>query len=224
MVESFRNDEFLDAEYAEFLKIVLHKYDYLINLNDFLFNTGILLLKPQYEQWDPEIFLPPLELANQKYPHKYAFTKLLAEVHFKNEDHERALSLLDALLFSVENESLQKENKLIGDKEFTYSDYIDAVQLTGIIHYKFGNFDASLSRLDKVINNLPIVFFNDHKEEDVISYLDSFLTRMSISLNEGKTTDVLRDFERIKEYMYFYDNSENDYPTVHEFLRNQKKI
>ena len=50
MVELFRNDEFLDSEYAGFIRTVIDKYSYLVNLDDFLYNTGFLLIKPQNEQ------------------------------------------------------------------------------------------------------------------------------------------------------------------------------
>ncbi|NLD49196.1 MAG: hypothetical protein GX660_18705 [Clostridiaceae bacterium] len=221
-INTFETDEYLDSEYADFLKTVFEKYDFIVNLDDFLFESRILLIKPSWEVWEKEIFQPVFEIASNKYQKKYAFRKILAYVYFQNEDYKAALKCLEQIMNSIKNELSEREDKSIGDIEFPYFEYLDAVQLSGIIHYTLGDHEKAMQLLNFVINNLPKIEFENGEEDEILSYIDSFILRIHYNIQKNKTDDVIHDYKRIKEYLCWGD-WENEYPDVFKYI-NDKNV
>ena len=74
-VSFFEDDEYLDFDYAKFINNIINNYDYLINLEDFFFETQVLFIKPLWETWDKSIFSSVFKMGANKFPHKHIFKK-----------------------------------------------------------------------------------------------------------------------------------------------------
>lgn len=220
-VNFFRNDEYLDSEFADFLKNIFIEYDYLINLDDFLYETNVLIIKPSWEKWMKEIFANVFELASKKYPNKYAFKSILAKIYFQNEEYLLSLSHLAPIIQFVNSVPENKKDKTIIDFEFPYIEYLDAIQLAGIIHHKLGEQNKAMYYVNYVLNNLPIINFNKGEEEEVSMYIDSFFIRMHSNAQKNKNEKVLQDYEKVKGYLSCGD-WENKYTDVINYINNRK--
>ncbi len=221
-INLFETDEYLDIEYSEFLKAVFEKFDYLVNLDDFLNETRVLLIKPFWESWESEIFQPVFETASKKYPQKHALKRILSQIYFKNEDYKPALDCLEEIMGSIKSDLKTRKNKSIGDIEFPYFEYLETVQLYGIINYILGDHEKAIQLLTFVINNLPKVEFENGEEDEVLSYIDSFIFRMKYNIQYNRFEYVLQDYQKIKEYLSWGDWQE-EYPEVFKYI-NDKKV
>lgn len=213
---SFEEDEYIDKEYADFIARIIENYDYLIKLEDFLFETYLLLSKPRWEKWSKDIFEPVFHLAAEKYPAKHAFKMALGFIYFQNKDYTTALPIFETIVHTVEKEN--KGTNTIGDPEFPYIDYLDCVQYTGIIHHILGDQDKSMKYINYVLNNLPIVHF-DEDEKEMWGYVDSFFLRMRHNINEKNKEKVLEDYNLVKDFLSFGD-WEEEYADVISYVSN----
>ncbi len=219
----FDSEEYLDSDYAKFLDKIIEDYGYLIELDDFLFSTNILLIKPTYEDWEKEIFLPVFKKAADKYPAKHAFTRILAHIYYKDGDYDSALQVLEAILNSVEKELQEKDDNTIGNSDFPYIDYLEVVQLTGMTHYSLGAHDKAMKFINYVIDNLPVVSYEDGEEPEILSFVDSFFFRMLYNVKKNNHEEVIGDFNRIKGVL-FLSEWEKEYPSLFEYLSDKKLV
>ena len=220
---SFDLDEYLDAEYAQFLDKIIEEYDYIVNLEDFIFETDILLIKPIWEEWEKEIFLPVLEKASIRYPEKYAFERILAFIHFKDKEYVAALMVLNSIIISIEKELKENDDKAIGSSDFPYDEYLDVIQLAGIINYRLGDTKKAMLYINYVLNNLPVVDGEGGGEPEIMSFVDSFMIRILYSIKTENQEQIIKDYKAIKGVLFLYD-WENEYPEVFSFLRENKLV
>ena len=218
---SFDSDEYLDAEYAQFLDKIIEEYDYIVNLEDFIDETNILLIKSIWEEWEKDIFLPVFEKASVRYPEKYAFKKILAFIHYKSKDYDQALSALNSIINSIEKELKENYDKVIGSSDFPYIDYLEVVQLTGMIHYTLGDPKKAMLYIKYVLNNLPVIEGECGVEPEIMSFVDSFFIRILYSIKTKNHVQIIKDFRVINGVLFLYD-WENEYPEVFSFLRKRK--
>ena len=217
----FDSDEYLDNEYAQFIDRIVEEYDYLVNLDDFFYSTGILLIKHIWERWESDIFLPVFEKASSRYPDKYEFRRILAYIHYRTKDYDEALSVLNSIITSVEEEAKAKKDYSIGSAEFPYFDYLDVVQLTGMIHYALGDPEKAMVNINYVLDNLPVIITKDGEEPEIMSFVDSFMIRMHHSIKTGNQEQFVKDYKTIKGVLFLHD-WENEYPEVFNYIREKK--
>ena len=145
----------------------------------------------------------------------------LAHIYFQNEDYIKALPILESILSSIKFEIKNKGDKFIGDMEFPYDEYLDTVQLIGIIHHILGNQDKSMHYLNFVLNNLPEIKFEKGIEDEILSFMDAFFIRMRFNIQKNKTKEVLQDYQKVKEYLSWGD-WENEYVDVIKYITDRK--
>ncbi len=215
------SDEYLDIEYAQFLDKIIEKYDYLVNLDDFFHFTDILLIKPMWERWESEIFLPVFEKASVRYPDKYAFRRIQAFIHYKAKDYKAALSVLDSIITAVEKGLKDKTEDPTGSLDFYFIDYLDVVQLTGMIHYTMGDPEKAMPFINYVLDDLPVIITKDGEEPEIMSYVDCFMIRMHHSIKTGNQAQFIKDYKTVKGVLFLYE-WENEYPEVFNFIQEGK--
>jgi len=183
-VQTLDEEELLDKDLADFLSEVYMKFDYLVELDDFLEGTLDLMRLMTYDilHNQADLFIPVYEQATKKFPSKFALKFYLAEMYYYSKSYEESLALFDEVRLSIERYSKDDIRPL--DEQLYY--YSEVVEKIAMIYDKFGEDEKVKTYVDYVINNLPIAYELGGGETECVDFhVNSFFLRMRQNMKAG---------------------------------------
>jgi len=173
-IEQFYDDEFFDYELFDFYTELFTKYEYLVSMDNFFYDTDIFNVLYKDNLWLTDKSVEMFKELIQKYPNEITFKVFLTQIYIQKRELAKALDLAETLF-----NSLQKDSpSYLNDKRY----------LTGMraeIYYLNEEFDKALTDVNYIIDN------KSHK--DVIYYLSYYLLRIAINLKSNKQKDADAD-------------------------------
>ena len=162
-IENFSEDEFFEYELFEFLEEVFFKYEYLVYLYDFFESTNFLNVLYPDDLWLSDKAIELYIKASKKYPETDRFKTILALVYTERRELTKAFNMVDILLNSLQEESLN---------------YVDTrryyIGIRAGIYYENNELDKALNDVNYIINS--------EENIDVWDYSFYYLQRIAINI------------------------------------------
>ena len=220
-LDVFKEEEFFETELSEFFRELFVKFDYLVELEDFFYETNIAFETLHHERLknSSELLYPLFRDAVNMYPDNFYLKKVLGMLCYNKGDFNESLTILNSINEAFGPLSELEQNDLISDLGF---DYLELMQYMALNYDKLGNYEKVSECVEYVLANLPIVYTIEGKDDvDTFSYLDSFFLQMRLNMKKENALKVLDNYNRIEDNLEFYDWA-SVYPDVIKYVEDNK--
>lgn len=216
-IDYFEEEECFDAELVDFYKTVFDKYAYLMDIDDFFEETDLLISFLTYSRLEKsfDVYYPVFKKAAKKYPKHIEILKEYGIILYFKEDYIQSLTCFKTIKDITEEEKQTQE-------AYRYLEELDALQFMAMNYNRLGEYEKLSSCVDFVLSSLPRFDWvdldgNSGTDYDTMSYIDSFLLRMKLSLKKNDSVKFMEDYKKINGDLEWY-NWAADYPEVFEYL------
>jgi hypothetical protein len=220
----FKNEEYLDFKYSEFLKKVFSdEFSEFVKDNE-LFNELGIIIKPRSYNWNKDIFLNVFESASKQFSSNTKIRWIAGRINFMDENYDAALEYVTSIYNDYKNKQWKYRFYDTDSIEFTYYDFIDIVQTLAIISSLKGDCEKACEYAEKVLNNLPLFRFPAIMQRlyEKIHFMDSYFVRMRCNMLRNNHKRVLEDYEKVKDVFEISDWKEW-YADVLEYIELKRK-
>lgn len=192
----------------EYFKLI-QKFDFLIELDNILFEAELLKVFPElYGKDTLSQLVPILNEIIGKYPNKLGFRFYLVQVLFQISVYDDALKTIKAI---------QKDWDSLSDEDFdglTEEDNVYLVLTLAKIYDKKNDNASALNEVNWVIDNIPS-WEADGEEIQINGFDEAYFLRMKCNMLKQNKEAVLLDYNALKEYdaLFELDGSSDEIST-----------